>query len=271
MEFRRKKKRGQNKKVQKSWFSEQGYRIIWRKEVYGVPVPARFQACVRTLIPYSDGELRPMWDFVNRDRRLIKTMKAAQEECEKHHRLWTKACEATGVRALKELFGGRLPLGMPLWARKKLDRRLYAILTDNRPAKYRDEEDEPCTESLPPASDAPGPGGPITTLGSPASPTEATSDGPTPASPVERKDKSTTRTTRRTRLKDTQTSGASDTPSTRRAAKGRKKPAARQTRRPSKRAAKRKAISTDSPASGTRRSKGSRKTKSKPSRNPAHE
>lgn len=44
---------------------------------------------------------------------------------------------------------------------KKLDRRLYAILIDNRPMKHRnDEEDEPRTESLPQSSDTPGPGGP---------------------------------------------------------------------------------------------------------------
>ena len=140
MEFVRKRKRGQDKKVRRTWFSEEGYRIVWRKEVHGVRVPARFQACVRTLIPYSGGELRQMWDFVNHKRRLIKTLAAAQEECEKHQRLWTKACEAGGVRALRELFGGKLPTGLPLWARKKMDRRLYAILTDNRPMKYRDDE-----------------------------------------------------------------------------------------------------------------------------------
>ncbi len=59
MEFVRKKKRGQNQTVRRTWFSEEGYRIIWRKEVYGVHVPARSQACVRTLVPYSDGQLRP--------------------------------------------------------------------------------------------------------------------------------------------------------------------------------------------------------------------
>ena len=138
MKFVRKRKRGQDKKVRRTWFSEEGYRIVWRKEVHGVCVPARFQACVRTLIPYSGGELRQMWDFVNHKRRLIKTLAAAQEECEKHQRLWAKAGEAGGVRALRELFGGKLPTGLPLWARKKMDRRLYAILTDNRPVKYRD-------------------------------------------------------------------------------------------------------------------------------------
>ncbi len=99
MDFRRKKKRGQNQKVRRTWFSEDGYRIVWRKEVYGVRVPPRFQACVRVLVPYSDGQLRPMWDFVNRNHRLIKTLKAAQEECEKHKRLWTKAIEAPEASA----------------------------------------------------------------------------------------------------------------------------------------------------------------------------
>ena len=162
MEFIRKRKRGQNQKVRRTWFSEEGYRIVWRKEVYGVRVLARFQACVRFLVPYSNGNLRPMWDFVNRDRRLMKTLKAAEEECERHRCLWTKACEATGIRALKELFDGKLPFGLPLWVRKKLDRRLYAILIDNRPLKYHnDEEDESCTKDLPQSSDTSGPGGPL--------------------------------------------------------------------------------------------------------------
>src|SRR4030042_3660571 len=142
VEFVRKRKRGQNEKIVRTWCSEEGYRIIWRKEVYGVRVPARFQATVRVLVPYSDGQLLPMWDFVNRNRRLIKTLKASQEECEKHKRLWARACETTGVRALKELFGGKLPLGLPLWARQKLDRQLSAILIDTRPQKRHDDEED---------------------------------------------------------------------------------------------------------------------------------
>ena len=167
MDFIRKRKRGSHARTQKHWFSEDSYRIVWRREIFGIRVPPRFQATVRVLVPYSDGQLRPMWDFCNRNRRLIKTFKAAVEECERHQCLWIKAIEATGVRALKELFGGKLPLGLPLWARKKVDRRLYAILIDNRPLKYRDdEEDESCTVGLPQSSDTPGPGGPINTSGS---------------------------------------------------------------------------------------------------------
>jgi len=264
MEFVRKKKRGQNHKVRRTWFSEDGYRIVWRKEVYGVRVPARFQACVRVLVPYSDGELRPMWDFVNRNRRLIKTLKAAEEECQKHKCLWTKVCEAAGIRALKELFGGKLPLGMPLWARKKLDRRLYAILIDNRPSKCRsaDEEDESCTESLSPASDATGPGGPIRTSDSSASPTEVTPESPTPASPAEVKAKSTTRRTRRARSKATSIDEPSAAPSAEGAGRARKKPAAKRTKKPSKRTAKRRPSTTGSSARAAKRSRSSRKTKS---------
>ena len=266
MEFVRKKKRGQNHKVRRMWFSEEGYRIVWRKEVHGVHVPARFQACVRTLVPYSGGELRQMWDFVNHNRRLIKTLAAAQEECEKHQRLWTKVCGVTGIRALRELFGGKLPMGLPVWARKKMDRRLYAILTDNRPSvKYPDdEEDESCIESSQPASDAPGPGGPIKTSDSSVSPTEAILETATLASPAEGKAESTIRRTHRTRSKDTATSDASNVPPASEVAKARKKPAARRTGRASKRTTNRKKSTTGSSASGAKRSKGLRGMKSVP-------
>ncbi len=267
MEFVRKKKRGQSQKVRRTWFSDEGYRIVWRKEVYGVRVPARFQACVRTLTPYSDGQLRPMWDFVNHKRRLIKSLAAAQEECEKHKRLWTKACEATGIRALKEVFGDRLPSGLPLWARKKMDRRLYAIVTDNRPGKYctEDEEDESCTESTSAPSDAPGPGGPTKTSDFSVSPTEVPSETPIPASPVKDNEPSTTRKTRRARSKATSTDEPSAAPPAEAAAKARKKPAAKRTKRSSKRTAKRKTNTTGSSASDVKRSRSSRKTKSAPS------
>jgi hypothetical protein len=267
MEFIRKKKRGQSQKIRRTWFSDEGYRIVWRKEVYGVRVPARFQACVRTLTPNSDGQLRPMWDFVNHKRRLIKSLAAAQEECEKHKRLWTKACEATGIRALKEVFGDRLPSGLPLWARKKMDRRLYAIVTDNRPGKYctEDEEDESCTESTSAASDAPGPGGPTKTSDFSVSPTEVPSETPIPASPVKDKEPSTTRKTRRARSKATSTDEPSPAPPAEGPAKGRKKPAAKRTRKSSNRTAKRKMSTTGSSATAKTRSRGSRTTKSPPS------
>jgi hypothetical protein len=140
MEFHRKKKRGQSQKVRRAWFSDEGYRIVWRREVYGVHVPARFQACVRTLVPCSDGTIHQMWEFVNRSRHVMKTLHAAQEECEQHKRLWTKVCDATGIRAVQELLGGKLPTGLPAWVRTKIDRRLYAALTDNKVARTAVED-----------------------------------------------------------------------------------------------------------------------------------
>ena len=124
-------KRGQNQKVRRSWFTENGYRILWRREIWGVRVRPRFQACVRIEIPHygNTDEAFQMWDFVNDKRRLYKTMKAAQEDCEKHRRLWMKACEATGIRALRDIFG-KLPLGMPLWVKRKINRKAYALLME---------------------------------------------------------------------------------------------------------------------------------------------
>jgi hypothetical protein len=229
MNFIRKKKRGQNQKVRKTWFSEEGYRITWRKEIYGVQVPARYQACVRMLVPYSDGQLRPVWDFVNRSHRLIKTLKKAEKECEKHKRLWTKAIEAAGVRALKELFG-KLPFGLPLWTRKKLNRRLYTILTNNQPAKYRN--DESCTASGSDASGSDASGSDAS--GSDASGFDASGSDdfikisePSAASTkmASTEGNSTTRRTRHTRSKNAETRHVE------KAAKTRKKPAAKRTKR----------------------------------------
>jgi hypothetical protein len=120
MNFHRKRIKGQNRKARRTWLSDEGYRIIWRNDVYGVQVPARFQATVRTILPNGQ-----MWDFVG--RRLFKTMTAAQEACEKHQLRWAKAAEATGVRQLQELFG-KVPLGFPVWVKSKLNRRVYGLL-----------------------------------------------------------------------------------------------------------------------------------------------
>ena len=234
MQFVRKKQRGQDKKVQRTWFSEEGYRIVWRKEVHGIQVPARYQACVRVLVP-GDIEPRQMWDFVNHKRRLIKTLQAAQEECEKHCHLWTKVIEAGGIRALRELFDGKLPSGLPLWARKNIDRRLYAILMDNRALKYREEDDESCSN----------PDDVTETLPTSASPADVPLAIPILASPA------------------TETA----VPPVEAAAKAPAKPAGKRTRKSSKRTGKRKRTTTGSSASEAKHSRGSRKRKSKQSAN----
>jgi hypothetical protein len=117
---------GRSRKLYKEWFDEtKQYRIVWTREVCGVRVPPHFFATVRTVLPSG----HEMWDFVDR-RGPYKTFKKANEECEANKRLWTKAMEASGIRALKELFG-RLPIGMPVWVRKKIRRDLYELLIDS--------------------------------------------------------------------------------------------------------------------------------------------
>lgn len=142
MEFKRKKKRGVNRKVYRIWLSREGYRITWRKEVFGVSVPTRFQACVRTLVPGNfEAGYTEMWDFVNNSRRLYKTMKAAVADCERHARLWSRIVRCTGIRAVRELFG-REPREVPKWASTVMDRRIFEMLMDTRPRRKSDEDEE---------------------------------------------------------------------------------------------------------------------------------
>lgn len=261
MEFIRKKKKGQDQKVRRSWFTEEGYRIIWRCEYRGVQIPARYQACVRTLIPYSDGELRPGWDFVNRERRLIKTLKAAQEECEQHYRLWTKATEVTGIRALKELFGGHIPIGFPAWVETKLNRRIYDILSDSRPVRQRaDYEEEECEAA---------PDDLIRTSDSSASPTEVMPSAPTLASSAEEKGHKRLKSASKASSRKTTTDSTdpSVAPLATARGKGRKRPAAKRTRKSSKRTGKRAASTTDSLLTDAKHSRNSRKSKSESSKN----
>lgn len=141
MKFNRKKKRGIKQKTRRLWFSAEGYRIIWRKKVFGVTVPPAFQACVRVIISgcFENGSMEG-WDLINRDKPLYKTMKAAAAGCKQHHQLWNQATECTGIQAIQELFGHR-PVSVPKWVVTKLDRRVSAILLDTRPG-YKDEAEE---------------------------------------------------------------------------------------------------------------------------------
>lgn len=144
MAFRRVKERGQDQKTRRTWTSAGQYRVTSRREVCGVQVPARFQATVRTIIPNyggHEGEVFEMWDFADPKHRLFKVRSKAEEACERHRRLWTKACEATGIRGLIEIFG-KLPTGIPVWAKKKLPRKVYEILTRPRTAQYREDDDD---------------------------------------------------------------------------------------------------------------------------------
>jgi len=259
MQFVRKKQRGQNQKVRRTWLSEEGYRIVWRKEVHGVRVPARFQVTVRTIIPnYGgvEGESFEMWDFTDLAHRLFKTRGKVEESCERHRRSWSKACEATRIRGLLDIFG-KLPNSFPAWVRKKLDCKVYELLTRPRLRKHQ-EEDETCSESLP---DASGPSGHIGTSDISALPTEPESETRTLASPAEGKGRSMTRTTRRAPSKATSIDDSSTAPPAEAMAKGRNKPAAKHTARQSKPSAKRRPSTTTSSTSAGKRSANSQKKK----------
>jgi hypothetical protein len=266
MQFRRKKKRGVNRKVMRTWLSPEGYRITWRREAFGIRLPARFKACVRVLIPnYSGehGEFWEMWDFLNKPK-LYKTIKTAQEDCERHEKLWLQACEAAGVRGLLDLFG-KIPVVIPCWARKKLNRKVLAILLAPNTGSREEEDDDECQENTPLAGGAPSPSGPTVT-----SPTSGPSISPTLTQPVsglvlpaEDGDGNTTRKTRRARSKATSTGEPSDALS---AAEAAKEPERKRRKRtePSSTHTKRKSVSTKaSAASAKQRSRDSRPRKSK--------
>ena len=140
------------KKGRKIFLAEEGYRIIWRRTVCGVRVPARFQASVKAVLPYGE-----MWDRVTSEPHWYKTMTAAQKACEKHYRLWSKACEAPGLRAIRELFG-RLPLGLPKWAMTKINPRIRVAMLcaspSGRTSLSLTSDDEDTTDTNGPASDA---------------------------------------------------------------------------------------------------------------------
>lgn len=254
MDFRRVKRRGDNRKISRTWLSSDHYRIVWRGEIYGVKVPARFQACVRTIIPNyggQEGKSFEMWDFVTKPRR-YKTLKTAQEDCDRHKRLWVKACAANGIRGLIEIFG-KLPSGIPLWAKKELPRKVYEILGRPQTTKYVESECESDQDD------------PAKTSDCSASPTEVTPAGhapaPSPVSPAKVGGGSKKLTTRRSGSRKIADATSSAKPAEE-TAKAPKKRAAKRTRQPSKRIGRKTLSSRGSSTSVGKLARSSPKTKS---------
>lgn len=250
MNFVRKRKRGSRSKTSKYWFSAEDYRIRWRKAVDGVRLPAGFQACVRTVIPNyagNPGAMYEMWDFV--DRHLYKTQRAAQRACETHHRLWSQACQATGIRGLTQLFG-RLPIGFPAWIKTQMDPRALEVLCKNPNDR---------TNRSKTSSDG----------GSGASPNVGSSQTPTntPVSDASDGGESTTKTIRRARSKATNSDECSPAPHVKGRAAERKKQPVKHTAQQSKSGRSVRHTTTASPKPAKRRSKSSPQKKSKPSGN----
>ncbi len=291
MEFVRKKKRGQNGKVQRTWFSEEGYRVFWRKERYGVALTPAYMACVRVVVPNVGQDVHSlpagervmpktemMWDFVDRHHHLHKKMKTAQEACEKHKRVWTKACEATGIRGLVEIFG-KVPSCFPLWVRKLLPRKVLEVLTRPPNLTYDDDEEvEACPSPVSPeataveAGSVPSPSDPIKispTLFKNTTGSESPPESPpasTPASPAEAEAGTMTPKTRRVRSKGTATEIPSPAPPAEAAAKGRGKPASKPTAKPSSGSKRKPTTTKKSSKSAKKPSANSRKKKSKASK-----
>ena len=141
MNFKLRTIKGQSRKRHKEWRDEtKTYRIVWTNEVRGVRVPAHYFALIQTILP----DERRMWDFVGR-RGSYKTGKKAMKACDEHQRMWTRALEATGVRKFRDSFP-RLPFGIPVWVKPKINRTFYAILMDTTAGK-RDYEDDECDPS----------------------------------------------------------------------------------------------------------------------------
>jgi len=260
MNFTRKKKRGVNKAVCKFWFSDEGYRITWRRETFGVAIEPRYMAAVKTLVPNYGCETDRVDEFVMFDKvdpgrpRLYKSLKAAQEACEAHLQLWTQACEAAGIRALIELFG-KVPGVIPVWARKgKLNRHVLAILMAPQTRNRKFEEDE-CPESTSADACESSPDAPTEVSDTSVSISEAASKNPTPASPVTDTDGSMTLKTRRVRSKAT--SIETDSPA----------PIAEEAKAPRKRVSKPTKDKSPSTKPKERRTKPSPAVEKKPSPN----
>ena len=129
MDFKRRKKRGISQKTRRLWYAENdNYRITWRKEVCGVTVDPRFQACVCTVVPgIFENDRTEIWDFVDPSKRLYRVIKAAETDCARHQRLWTKVTECTSMKAVQELLGYR-PRAVPKWVVSKMNSRILDMI-----------------------------------------------------------------------------------------------------------------------------------------------
>ena len=158
LEFKRTSRFNKDKvniKVRKDWLSTKPtrYRITWRREIFRVKVPARFQATVLCCVPGNfEGGKTEIWAFVDNSKRLFRTMKKAVEACERHSRIWEKVLQCPSIRAVKSLFEGRKPNEIPKWIYGHIDRRILSVLMDNTSHRYSEEEDDIAyfdTQSLP--------------------------------------------------------------------------------------------------------------------------
>lgn len=231
MEFKRKKKKGQDRRHNRLWVSDCGnYRITWTNECAGVPVTPHYFAMVRCYVhPYGPDQ----WFTFAGKRGPYAKLVQAQEACVKNQKLWLYALQVSEgdrkgrndrlrVADAKARIGkgpqvNRVLAYLPVWVRPKANTVLMNLYFP-RPGSVV-EEDEPCSE---PVSSTPSQNDP-TDL-SLSSEQKSSSRGPRkssskktrgsgPASNAKAEEASTTPTTRRVRSKGTKCGTSSPVPS----------------------------------------------------------
>jgi len=148
MEFKRKRIRGKTQKTYKEWQSECGYyRVCWRNEIPSLG-SARYYATVRCDRGDGRDSSKEFWDFAA-DRRPYRTLKAAQEACQKNQRVWLQFIDladasrkgrldrarqqiANSVVGTKPTTGRILNSCPPVWARPKLAPWLLHLVSPDR-------------------------------------------------------------------------------------------------------------------------------------------
>jgi len=130
-------------KLRKDWISVKParYRITFRRQVFGVSVPAAYQATCLCYVPGNwEGGKTQSWTFVDNKRKLFKTYRKAVEACERHARTWEKALLCPSMRAIKQLFGGHKPPEVPIWLFGKMHPSILRVIMDNTPVRFTDDE-----------------------------------------------------------------------------------------------------------------------------------
>jgi hypothetical protein len=232
MEFRRKKQKGVDRRTRRLWVSECGnYRITWTNEVCGVSVAPHYFAMVRCYVtPYGPDQ----WFTFAGKRGPYGKLPQAIEACEKNEKLWLYAIQVSEgdrkgrndrLRAIdmKARIGkgpqnNRVMAYLPVWVRGKANPVLMNLYFPRPGAVV--EEDEPCSE---PASSISNQNDPTdlsltseqkSSTSAPArkrSSKKTQTDGP--ASNAKASAESTTRKTRRTLSKVTNSATSSSVPS----------------------------------------------------------
>jgi hypothetical protein len=294
MEFKRKivyftdadGKHQASRKLHKMWMDPgKRYRITWNRQYMGITISPLFQACVRCVEGPRD--TRESWDFAGA-RKPYKTLAKAQQACELNERIWNavialndekhfmrrldalKARSVAGTGLLKR----SMLRGLPKWVAKVCNPRLLEYLFPSAPLTRSEREDNEEERNECTGTPEPGDEQVLNDLtealrsldDDTSSEVRKKTREPGRVLPASDGDKSTTKKTRRTRLKATDTGEPSSAPPVEVPVTAPAKPSRKHTAKSSKRGGRKKRNTITLSTSETEPSKGSRKRKSKPSR-----